>query len=136
MCVWVSLPTLPPCSYPLCELQMWRNATVLCSECSDFKHPPSGKIIPFKGVISCTTKNVIYCLVITFCSSIRCRNITYPVVAHFIEAGHAVSALCYLGIERVIIPSRGDDHLFFFFFLIHSLYTNGMNIDFDFKPFL
>ena len=42
-------------------------------------------------------------------STIRCKNFTYPVAAHFLEAGHSISSLRYIGIEIVTLPRRGGD---------------------------
>ena len=43
-------------------------------------------------------------------SSIRCKNMAYPVAVHFIEAGHHISALCYIGIEKDPASRRGGDY--------------------------
>ena len=139
-----------------------------CAQCNStfkttfFNHPHSGKVIPIKGIISCNTKGVIY---VIYCpcgkyyvgktmralktriaehrSSIRCKNLLYPVAAHFVEAGHSISSLRYLGVEKLPTPRRGGDFdnslLKREAWWIHSLNTlapNGLNIDFDLRPFL
>ncbi len=42
-------------------------------------------------------------------SSIRRKDINYPVAAHFLSFNHDVSSLCFLGIEKVLVPLRGGD---------------------------
>ena len=91
-----------------------------------FRHPHAGRKIPVRGIISCKTKGVIY-LITCSCgkayvgqtkrqlkqsiaehrSSIRCKNIDYPVAAHFVEANHPIFSLKYTGIEHVALPRRG-----------------------------
>uniref|UniRef100_A0A674E9P8 Reverse transcriptase domain-containing protein n=1 Tax=Salmo trutta TaxID=8032 RepID=A0A674E9P8_SALTR len=131
-------------------------------KCRSFKHPQTGKSIPIKGVITCSTKAVIY-LITCPCgknyvgktkrelkvrisehrSTIRCKNLTYPVAAHFLEAGHSISSLRYIGIEHVTLPRRGGDldNLLLkreaaWIFNLKTLAPFGLNIDFDLKPFL
>lgn len=78
-------------------------------KCRSFKHPQTGKSIPIKGVITCSTKAVIY-LITCPCgknyvgktkrelkvrisehrSTIRCKNSTDQVTAHFLEANHSI----------------------------------------------
>ena len=115
-----------------------------------------------KGVITCSTKAVIY-LITCPCgknyvgktnrelkvrisehrSTIRCKNFTYPVAAHFLEAGHAISSLRYIGIEHVTLPRRGGDldNLLLkreaaWNFNLKFFAPFGLNVDFDLKPFL
>ena len=132
------------------------------SKCTTFLHPHSGKRIPIKGIISCNTKGVIY---VIYCpcgkyyvgkttralktriaehrSSIRCKNLLYPVAEHFLEADHPVSALRYIGIEKVPVPRRGGDldntllkREAFWIHFLNTLTPNGLNVDFDLRPFL
>ena len=86
-----------------------------CAQCNstykghDLKHPRSGRQIPIKGIMTCSTTGVIY-MVTCPCrkvyigkttrqlkqriaehrSTIRCRNDTYPLACHFIEVEHTV----------------------------------------------
>ena len=84
-----------------------------CAQCNSttktsfFRHSHTGRKIPVSGIISCNTKGVIY-LITCSCgkvgqtrrqlkqhitehrSSIRCKNIDYPVAAHFVEANHPI----------------------------------------------
>jgi hypothetical protein len=89
------------------------------------KYPQTGKQIPNKGVITCSTKAVIY-LITCPCgktyvgktkrelklriserrSTIRCKNSTYPVTTHFLEANQSIPPLRYNGIEHVTFPRR------------------------------
>ena len=100
---------------PLLDGNYKCNGCAQCNgtyKCRSFKHPQTGKSIPIKGVITCSTKAVIY-LITCPCgkngvgttkrklkvrisehrSTIRCKNFTYPVAAHFLEAGHSISSL-------------------------------------------
>lgn len=131
-------------------------------KCTTFKHPHTGKSIPIKGIITCNTKSVIY-LITCPCgksyvgktsrelkvriaehrSTIRCKNLNYPVAAHFVEAGHSVSALRYIGIEKVSLPRRGGNLERLLSqrenYYIHSLKTLvpfGLNVEFELKCFL
>ena len=131
-------------------------------KCQKFKHPHSGKNIPIRGVISCNTKGVIYLLtcscgkayvgctkrelkvrIAEHRSTIRCKNMTYPVAAHFVEANHPVSSLHYIGIEKVSVPRRGGEieqillkREAFWIQSLKTLSPFGLNVDFDLKSFL
>ena len=131
-------------------------------KCQRFKHPHSGKNIPIRGVITCTTKAVIYLLtcpcgkayvgmttrelkarIAEHRSTIRCKNINYPVAAHFVEFNHPVSSLQYIGIEKVSMPRRGGEieklllkREAFWIQSLKTLTPFGLNVDFDLKPFL
>jgi hypothetical protein len=97
-----------------------------CTQCNStiktsFRHPHTGGKIPVRGIISCKTKGVI-CLIncscgkayveqtkrqlkqrrAEHCCSIRCKNIDYPVAAHFVEANHSISSLKCTGNEHVL----------------------------------
>ena len=97
-------------------------------KCRSFKHPQTGKQIPIKGVSTCSTKAVIYLItcpsgkhnvgktkselkvrISEHRSTIRCKNSTYPVADHFLEANHLISSLRYIGIEHITLPRRGGD---------------------------
>ena len=130
--------------------------------CQSFKHPHSGKTIPIKGMITCSTTGVIYLLtcpcgkayvgmtkrelkvrIAEHRSTIRCKNMNYPVAAHFAEANHPVSSLRYIGIEKVNVPRRGGDieQLLLkreasWIYQLKTLSPMGLNIDFDLRPFL
>ena len=131
-------------------------------KCHDFRHPHSGRKIPIKGVIRCSTEGVIYLLscpcgkayvgkttrALKVCiaehrSSIRCKNTTYPVAAHFVEANHTVSSLRYIGIEQVSKPRRGGDFDSLllqreaaWIYKLQTLAPHGLNVEFDLRPFL
>ena len=97
-----------------------------------YKHPHSGKRFPLKvlslvppslgrpGVIYLLTcpcgkayvgmaKRELKVRIAEHRSTIRCKNMNYPVAAHFAEANHPVSSLRYIGIEKVNVPRRGGD---------------------------
>lgn len=131
-------------------------------KCNTYKHPHTGKSIPIKGIITCNTKSVIY-LITCPCgksyvgktsrelkvriaehrSTIRCKNLNYPVAAHFVEAGHSVSALKYIGIEKVSLPRRGGnlERLLsqrenYYIHFLRTLAPFGLNVEFELKCFL
>lgn len=63
--------------------------------------------------------------------------------AHFKKAGHNVSALRYIGIEKVNKPLRGgnQERLLlqretFYIYSLNTLAPSGLNEEFDIKPFL
>ena len=100
---------------PLLDGNYKCNGCAQCNgtyKCRSFKHPQTGKSIPIKGVITCSTKAVIYLItcpcgknyvgktkrelkvrISEHLSTIRCKNFTYPVAAHILEAGHSISSL-------------------------------------------
>ena len=39
-------------------------------------------------------------------STIRCKNMNYPVAAHSVEFNHHISSLEYICIEKVLLPPR------------------------------
>jgi hypothetical protein len=128
--------------------------------CRSFKHPQTWKQISIKGVITCSTKAVIYLItcpggksyvgktkrkvrISERRSTIRCKNLTYPVAAHFLEANHSISSLRYIGIEHVTLPGRGGDldNLLLkredaWIFNLKTIAPFGLKVDFDLKPFL
>ena len=66
-----------------------------------------------------------------------------PVASHFGQAGHNVSALRYVGVEHVNSPPRGGDHgkrllqrETFWIYFLNTMSPNGLNEEFDVKPFL
>ncbi len=66
-----------------------------------------------------------------------------PIESHFSQVDHNVSALQYIGIEKVIKPSRGEDYEkkllqreCFWIYTLNTLSQSGLNDDFDIKPFL
>lgn len=127
-----------------------------------FSHPRTGKTYHIKSVISCNTKNVIYMLkcpcglayigkttrplkqrISEHRSSIRNNDRKSPVAVHFHQAHHNVSALRYTGIEQVQLPRRGGDidnillrREAFWIYSLDTLSPNGLNEDFDLRPFL
>ncbi|KAL2102084.1 hypothetical protein ACEWY4_003845 [Coilia grayii] len=131
-------------------------------KCITYKHPHTGKSIPIKGIITCNTRSVIY-LITCPCgksyvgktsrelkvriaehrSTIQCKNLNYPVAAHFVEAGHSVSALRYIGIEKVSLPRRGGNlarllsqRENYYIHFLRTLTPFGLNVEFELKCFL
>lgn len=131
-------------------------------KCKFFSHPHTGKNISIRGAITCSTTHVVY-LIRCPCglayvgkttrplrtrmsehrSSIRTEDERSPVAAHFKRAGHAVSALRYIGVERVDQSPRGGDRdkkllqrETFWIYFLNTLSPHGLNEDFDIKPFL
>ena len=123
---------------------------------------PSGKKYKIKGVISCKTHHCVYLIrcpcsmgyvgmttrplktrICEHRSDIRTGDLRNPVAAHFMQAGHSVSALRYTGIERVEQPRRGGDwesllrrRETYWQYELQTLHPKGMNLDFDVRPFL
>ncbi len=130
--------------------------------CTSFKHPHTGKSIPIKGIISCTTKAVIYLITCPYgksyvgktsrelktCiaehrSTIRCKNMNYPLAVHFLDFNHPITSLRYTGIMKISSLRRGGDLDQILFkkeaFWIHKLKMltpYGLNVDFDLSCFL
>ena len=130
-------------------------------KCHTFNHPTTGKRYKIRGVISCTTPNIIY-MIKCVCglayigktlrslktrisehrSDIRTKDFRNPVAVHFHQAQHCISSLKYIGIERVTLPPRGGDIDNLLLkreaFWISTLDTvnNGLNESFDIRPFL
>ena len=130
-------------------------------KCHTFDHPVTGKRFKIKGVISCTSTNIIY-LIKCVCglayvgktlralktrmsehrSDIRTKDFRNPVSLHFAEAKHCISSLKYIGIEQVKLPPRGGDInkllLMREAFWISTLDTvnKGLNEALDIRPFL
>lgn len=141
------------------------NSCAQCNsthKCHQFKHPRSGKNIPIKGVITCSTTGVIY-LITCPCgkvyvgkttrqlkqriaehrSTIRRKDDTYPLACHFMEMEHTVASLRYIGIEKVETPRRGGDldrillqREAEWIHRLDSLAPRGLNVDFDLRCFL
>ncbi len=70
-------------------------------------------------------------------------DVTFPdsIVLHFRQVGHNVSALQYIGIEKVQKSTRGGDFErrllhYFWTYTLNTLSRCGLNEDFDIKPFL
>lgn len=160
-------PSVPsqPVFAPIADGNRRCGTCAQCSHtyrCNTFKHPHSGKSIPIKGVISCHTKSVIY-LITCPCglsyvgktsrelktriaehhSTIRCKNLNYPVAAHFLEHNHPFSSFRYIGIENVSLPRRGGDLEMllakrenFYIHFLKTLTPHGLNTEFELKWFL
>lgn len=160
--------TCPPPTKPLLSLPDGNYKCGGCAQCSfthkckHFSHPHTGKSLPIRGAITCSTTHVVYLIrcpcglayvgkttrelrtrISEHRSTIRTGDEKSPVAAHFKSAGHNVSALRYIGVERVDRSPRGGDRgkrlLQRETFWIHYLNTmspNGLNEEFDIKPFL
>ena len=152
------LSDIPPGNYPCGRCQQC-NFT---RKSNSFNHPHTGKKYKIRGIITCSTANVVYMLkcpcglsyigktsralktrIAEHRSTIRNNVITSPVAVHFNKAGHNVSTLRYTGIELVQSPRRGGDVnnmlLKRELFWIHTLQTlapKGLNEDYDIRPFL
>ena len=139
-----------------------------CAQCHftkkshTFTHPQSGKSIPIKGVICCSTPGVIYMLrcqcglcyigktsrplktrISEHRSAIRNHDVKSPVAVHFTKMKHTVSSLFFLGIEQVKLPRRGGDlntlllkRELFYIFSLGTLAPKGLNEEMDIRPFL
>ena len=127
-----------------------------------FNHPHSGKQIKIKGICSCHSKGIIYMLtcpcgkayvgktsrelkvrISEHRSSIRTASLTSPVAQHFVQYNHLVSSLRYTAIEKVERPKRGGNfeniilkREAFWISHLNTLSPNGLNQDFDLRPFL
>ncbi len=73
----------------------------------------------------------------------RTRDMRSPRATHFKQVGHNISVLQYIGIEKVIKPSRGGDYEnkllqreCFWIYKLNTLSLSGLNENFDIKPFL
>ena len=76
-------------------------------------------------------------------SSIRTGNITSPVAQHFVQYNHPVSSLRYTAVQKVNQSNRGGDfenallrREAFWISYLNTLSPNGLNMDFDLRPFL
>ncbi len=76
-------------------------------------------------------------------SDIKTRDMRSPRATHFRQVGHNISVLQYIGIEKVIKPSRGGDYVkkwlqreYFWIYTLNALSLSGLNEDFGIKPFL
>jgi hypothetical protein len=105
------------------------------------------------SIISCKTKAVTYLTcscgkayvgqtkiqfkqhIAEHCSSIRCKNIDYPVAPDIGEANHPISSLKYTGIEHVTLQRRGGNMEILLLLLLLPT-PSGLNIDLDLRPFL
>ena len=140
---------------------MWLMRTVQQHyKTSFFRHPHTGRKIPVRGTISCKTKGVtdlITCsrgkayvgqtkrqlkqCIAEHRSSNTCKNIDYPVAAHFVDANHPISSLKYTGIEHIALPRRGGNieilllqREAYWRSYLKTLTPSGLNIDFDLSP--
>lgn len=77
-------------------------------------------------------------------NNVRTGDERNPVAAHFKQAGHNVSALRYVGVEKWREkPHRGGDlekrllkRETFWIYFLNTMSYNGLNEEFDIKPFL
>lgn len=139
-----------------------------CAQCGyttksqTYTHTHSGKILKVRGVITCNTTYVVYLIkcpcglgyvgrtcrplrtrISEHRSNIRCGDERNPVAAHFKQAGHSISSLRYIGIEKVNRPPRGGDHErvllqreTYYIYMLNTMSPYGLNEEFDIKPFL
>ena len=114
-----------------------------------FRQPHTDRKIPVRGIITCScgkayvgqTKRQLKQRIAEHRSSIRCKNIDYPVAAHFVEANHPIFSLKYTGIEHVALPRRGGNIEIlllqrdaYWISYLKTLTPSGLNIDFDLRP--
>ena len=131
-------------------------------KCKSFNHPHTGRNVTIRGAITCSTTHVIY-LIRCPCglayvgktsrplrtrmsehrSNIRTGDERNPVALHFKQAGHNLGSFRYIGIERVSKPLRGGDwekrllqRETYYIFSLNTMSPNGLNEEFDIKPFL
>ena len=76
-------------------------------------------------------------------SKIRTGDERSPVAAHFKQMGHSANSFRYTGIEHVEKPPRGGDiekrllqRETYWIYALNTLSPQGLNEDFDVKPFL
>lgn len=130
-----------------------------CAQCNNttktsfFCHPRTGKKYGIHSVITCTSTHVVYLIrcpcglgyvgktsrqlkqrISEHKSSIRRKDVNYPVAAHFLSFNHDVSSLRFCGIEKVSVPPRGGDielllqrRELFWIFTLQTLSPMGMN---------
>ena len=131
-------------------------------KCNFFYHPSTGQKVKIRGKITCTSTHVIYLLrcpcgkayvgktsralktrISEHRSTIRNGDEKSPVALHFKKAHHNVSALRYLGIEKIQFPRRGGDienlllkrELWWINYL-KTMAPIGLNEEFDIRPYL
>lgn len=136
-----------------------------CAQCNFtiktnvFSHPHSGREFKIKGVITCTTKNVIYMIkcpcglayigktqralktgIAEHLSCIRTNNLKNPGAVHFNSKRHNLSTLRYIGIEHVKVPGRGGDvnnillkREAYYIYTLNTLSPKGLNLELDFN---
>ncbi len=95
------------------------------NKCNFFSHPRTGRNILIRGTIICASTHVIYLIrcpcglayvgktsrqlrtrISELCNNISMGDMRSPIASHYRQVGHNVSALQYIGIEKVIKPSR------------------------------
>ncbi|XP_049423574.1 uncharacterized protein LOC125883384 [Epinephelus fuscoguttatus] len=134
MLVRADLPPPPPPSHFLGSIASGNYPCGRCQQCHftqktvSFNHPHTGKKYNVKGIITCSTTNVIYMLkcpcglayigkttralktrIAEHRSTIRNEVTSSPVAVHFSAARHNISTLRYVGIETLKCPRRGGD---------------------------
>lgn len=139
-----------------------------CTACSHFlklqtfTHPHTHKTYKIKQSITCRSSHVVYILIcpcpllyvgkttralrtriLEHTSAVRRSDVASPVARHFQAAGHSVTDLRFLGIERVLPKKRGGDldkKLFqrecYWIYELGCLFPKGMNEDFNLACFL
>lgn len=130
-----------------------------CAQCnntfktSTFCHPRTGKKYSIKSVITCVSTHVVYLIrcpcgigyvgktsrqlkqrISEHKSSIRRKDLNYPVAVHFLTLNHDVTSLRFCGIEKVTLPPRGGDielllqrRELFWIYTLQTLSPMGMN---------
>lgn len=152
------LSTVPSGNYPCGHCQQCH----FTHKTKQFNHPHTGKKYNIKGIISCSTTNVIYMLkcpcglayigkttrslktrIAEHRSAIRNNVATSSVAVHFSAANHNVSTLKYIRIETIKPLRRGGDinslllkRELYWIHTLNTLAPKGLNEDFDIRPFL
>lgn len=130
-----------------------------CAQCNNtfktsfFCHPRTGRKYSIKSVITCVSTHVVYLIrcpcgigyvgktsrqlkqrISEHKSSIRRKDMNYPVAAHFVTLNHDVTSLRFCGIEKVTLPPRGGDielllqrRELFWIYTLQTLSPKGMN---------
>ncbi|CAB1328136.1 unnamed protein product, partial [Coregonus sp. 'balchen'] len=92
-------------------------------KCDSFTHPRTGQKFKIKGLITCMSTNDVYMVkypcgktpkslktrISEHHSNIRTGETKNPVAVHFVQAGHPITSVRYIGMEMVKMSSRGGD---------------------------
>ncbi|CAB1337497.1 unnamed protein product [Coregonus sp. 'balchen'] len=112
-------------------------------KCNSFTHTRTGKIFMIKGLITCMSTNGKLTQICEHRSNIWAGETKNLVAVHFVQTGHPISSLRYIGIEMVKMSRREGDierkllqRESFWIHRLNTLSPLGHNEEFDLKPFL